>query len=121
MQKTFLASAFILIATVVTAAAEDFGHYVGTLVLSPMDDGRYMKLVEPYTYVDPSNREWKVPAGEKTDGASVPKFFWTFYAPFTGNYRNSFTITFARRDQRLGKRPISYFIMPCGQPNPTAA
>jgi hypothetical protein len=28
----------------------------------------------------------------KTDGASVPKFFWFYYAPFTGNYRNAAVI-----------------------------
>jgi hypothetical protein len=92
MRKIVLAGAFILLATLAAATAENFGHFVGELVLTPMDDGRNMKLVQPYAYVDPKDHEWPVPAGEITDGASVPKFFWAYYAPFTGNYRNAAVI-----------------------------
>jgi hypothetical protein len=48
MRKIVLAGAFILLATLAAATAENFGHFVGELVLTPMDDGRNMKLVQPY-------------------------------------------------------------------------
>lgn len=32
---------------------------------------------------------WDVPSGAVTDGASVPRFFWTAFPSFTGKYRGA--------------------------------
>lgn len=52
------------------------------------DDGVTMIILEELTYVDPDGRQWKVPAGFVTDGASIPQEFWSLIgSPFTGKYR----------------------------------
>ena len=48
--------------------------------------------MEPYSFVDPYGKEWDVPTGYKTDGASVPAALWALYPPFTGNYRSAAVI-----------------------------
>ncbi len=73
------------------AAAADsmFGKFIGKLVAEFEGDGRKVTLIEPYSFVDPTGEEWPVPAGAKSDGASVPSAFWALYPPFTGNYRSA--------------------------------
>ncbi len=45
------------------------------------------QLTAPFGFKDPGGRVWEVPAGEKVDGASIPKAFWSFIGgPFDGNY-----------------------------------
>lgn len=51
------------------------------MVLKYLGDGRY-RLVEPIELFG-----YTVPAGFVTDGASIPKIFWSFIgSPFTGKY-----------------------------------
>ena len=51
------------------------------MVLEYIGDGRY-RLVEPIELFG-----YKVPTGFVTDGASIPRFFWSFIgSPFTGKY-----------------------------------
>lgn len=69
-----------------------FGHYVGKFIAEFGGDGRKVKLIEPYGYVDPAGEQWKVPAGYLTDGASVPSALWALYPPFTGAYRSAAVI-----------------------------
>lgn len=71
----------------VSLAGEDWGQFKGEVVAQFLRDGRNMKLEKPFGYVDPHGRQWNVPAGTTTDGASVPKFFWALFPPFTGKYR----------------------------------
>jgi hypothetical protein len=84
-------AALILLGGVVAAgmslADENWGKFKGEVVAKFLRDGRNMRLEEPFAYVDPSGREWSVPAGSTTDGASVPQFFWVMFPPFTGKYR----------------------------------
>jgi hypothetical protein len=68
-------------------AQGNFGQFKGEVVAKFMRDGRNMQLEKPFGYVDPKGREWNVPAGTTTDGASVPQFFWALFPPFTGRYR----------------------------------
>jgi hypothetical protein len=86
--------AAVAIAALASAAwaTADFGHYIGKLVAEFGDDGRKVTLIEPYAFVDPAGTEWDVPAGAKTDGASVPSALWALYPPFTGNYRSAAVI-----------------------------
>jgi Protein of unknown function (DUF1353) len=87
-------AAAALIAGVSAASAESsFGHFIGKFVAAFDDsDGRKVTLQEPYAFVDPEGKEWDVPTGYKTDGASVPAALWAFYPPFTGNYRQAAVI-----------------------------
>ena len=70
-----------------SAAADTPGRYRGEAVLSMLPDGRNMQLLKPFAYVDPRGQTWDVPAGTKTDGASIPRILWVTYPPFTGKYR----------------------------------
>jgi len=70
------------------ACADDFGTYVGRVVVAWNDDGRTMTLVEPFAYVDPNGVRWDAPAGARIDGASIPRFAWSIVGgPYEGKYR----------------------------------
>ncbi len=49
------------------------------------DDGRAWTLLHPITYVTNDGRRIEVPAGYKTDFASVPRALWWLLPPF-GRY-----------------------------------
>ena len=51
------------------AKGETLGHYEGRFVAEFLDDGRLVKLMEPFAYVDPFTMRWDVPSGWKVDGA----------------------------------------------------
>jgi hypothetical protein len=40
-----------------------------------VDGGKLRELSSQFGYIDPDGRHWDVPAGFKTDGASIPLFF----------------------------------------------
>lgn len=44
--------------------------------------GRDMILTDPVVYVDPRSRIHRVPAGERINGLSVPRFLWRICWPF---------------------------------------
>lgn len=49
-----------------------------------------MKLISPFTYIDPAGGQWLAPAGSIIDGASIPKFAWSIIGgPFEGQYREA--------------------------------
>jgi hypothetical protein len=69
------------------------GHYEGRFVAEFLDDGRLVKLVEPFAYVDPFTMRWDVPSAWTVDGASIPQPLWSLVgSPFTGKYRNASVI-----------------------------
>jgi hypothetical protein len=84
--------------------AESFGRFIGSVVAEWLDDGRKMKLVAPFTYIDPGEVEWLAPAGSVVDGASIPRLAWSLIGgPFEGKYRNASVIHDIACEQR--KRP----------------
>jgi hypothetical protein len=87
-----LAAAFLLTPLACALAETNFGHFIGKFVADFSEDGRKVTLVEPFAFVDPFGKEWDVPTGYKTDGASVPAALWALYPPFTGNYRQAAVI-----------------------------
>jgi hypothetical protein len=89
-----VAGALLAICSVVsTASAETLGHFEGDLVLKALPDGRNMKLLRPFKYIDSHNVAWPVPAGINVDGASIPSVFWSIIgAPYTGKYRDASVI-----------------------------
>ena len=49
-----------------------------------------MRLLEDVSYVDPDDRRWTARKGYSTDGASIPRAFWTVVGgPFEGRYRDA--------------------------------
>lgn len=84
-----LASALVVSPVVMTrlcAAAP--GTFKGRVVAEWLPDGRRMRLLEPFEYIDPNNRRWPAPAGIIVDGASIPQIFWSLIGgPFEGRYR----------------------------------
>ena len=70
-----------------------FGRFDGPILVQFETDGRTMKLLQDVTYIDPSGLQWRARKGYSTDGASIPRAFWTVVGgPFDGNYRNAAVI-----------------------------
>jgi hypothetical protein len=92
LKLALLISVAVLLASQLPAAAQ--GKFKGDLVLTPLSspDGRRMKVLQPFAFVDSKGRLWDVPAGLETDGASVPKVFWAMFPPWSGNYRKAAVI-----------------------------
>ncbi len=64
------------------------GEFKGRVVAEWLPDGRSMKLLEPFAYIDPAGKSWPVPANTIVDGASIPSIFWSIIGgPFEGLYR----------------------------------
>lgn len=85
--------ALIVLFFAATCFAQSFGSFVGKVVAEWLDDGRKMKLVEPFAYVDPNGSRWDAPKGWIVDGASIPRIAWSLIGgPFEGPYRNASVI-----------------------------
>jgi len=54
--------------------------FYSDVILSPLPEHRYM-LVEEYRY-----RDVVVPVGFVTNGADIPRVFWSFYPPNRSDY-----------------------------------
>jgi hypothetical protein len=71
----------------------NFGHFGAPIQVEWLRGDaseRRMKLLRPVEYTDPSGKLWIVPAGYVTDGASIPRAFWTLVgAPYEGAYREA--------------------------------
>lgn len=94
MARFFAAFAFALcLAYSVQAFAADWGRFVGRIVAEWLDDGRKMRLLEPFSYVDSRGARWDAPKGSVIDGASIPAFAWSIIGgPFEGKYRKASVI-----------------------------
>ncbi|TPM21721.1 DUF1353 domain-containing protein [Mesorhizobium sp. B2-3-5] len=71
------------------AFGQEYGQFLsnpdGTFI--PGTDRPLFKLNKPFVYRDPNGLDWTVPAGEVTDGASIPQFAWSIVGgPFDGPY-----------------------------------
>jgi hypothetical protein len=66
------------------------GRFDGEVVVTFLPDGRNVKLIQPFAYVDSRDEWWDVPDGAIVDGASIPQALWTFMGgPFEGKYRDA--------------------------------
>lgn len=117
---------WIALLWVATACAQSFGSFVGKVVAEWLDDGRTMKLVEPFAYIDPTGSRWDAPKGWVVDGASIPQVAWSIIGgPFEGPYRNASVIHDVACDQK--QRPwrdvhrAFYTAMLAAQVNPITA
>lgn len=83
------------------AFAQQFGTFVGTVQSEWLEDGRSMRLLAPFAYIDPTGLEWHAHAGWIVDGASIPQFAWSLIGgPFEGKYRNASVIHDVACDQQ---------------------
>jgi Protein of unknown function (DUF1353) len=73
---------------------ENFGKFIGRVAAAWVDASeREMILIEPFGYIDPDGNQWDSPAGSVIDGASIPKFAWSYIGgPFEGKHRNASVI-----------------------------
>src|SRR5574338_1005060 len=70
--------------------ATKWGHYDGEPVTKWNPDGRTMTLLTELRYTDPKGEVWVAPIGSVVDGASIPRYLWSFMGgPFEGKYRNA--------------------------------
>jgi Protein of unknown function (DUF1353) len=69
------------------------GRYIGKVQAEFNADGRTMKLLRAFKYIDPAGIEWSAPAGAVIDGASIPQVAWSLIGgPFEGRYREASVI-----------------------------
>src|ERR1051325_12201842 len=81
-----------------------WGYYSGYPETRWDPDGRTMTLLKELRYTDPQGGVWVAPAGSKVDGASIPRYLWSFMGgPFEGRYRNASVLHDVAYEQK--KRP----------------
>ena len=69
------------------------GRYKGEFVAQFLGDGRRVKLVRPFGYIDDAKLAWSVPKAAIVDGASIPKVLWSITGgPLEGEYRDASVI-----------------------------
>ena len=74
----------------VVPGATKWGFYDGEPVTKWNPDGRTMTLLTELRYTDPTGNVWVAPIGSLVDGASIPRYLWSFMGgPFEGRYRNA--------------------------------
>jgi hypothetical protein len=67
-----------------------------------MPDGRRMRLLSAFAYIDPAGLRWDAPSGWVIDGASIPPVVWPFAGtPYVGVYRDASVIHDVACDQKL--------------------
>ena len=85
--------AILLCGAVHSFSAENFGKYKGSVQVSWDIDSERMTLLEDFTYVDPNDMEWTAKKGQKTDGATIPRWLWSVVgSPYNGSYRDAAVI-----------------------------
>jgi hypothetical protein len=69
------------------------GHFDGTLVLKPEADGRYMTIVNRFSYTDWQGHTLTALPGFVSDGATIPRVAWSIVGgPWDGKYRQAAVI-----------------------------
>jgi Protein of unknown function (DUF1353) len=72
------------------AAQDMFGRFSGQPIVELQSDGRKIKLLVALEFTDADGLAWVVPAGYISDGASIPRLFWTpVGGPLDGAYRDA--------------------------------
>src|SRR5262245_9101617 len=90
----FLRAPLLLVLIVAGCTSnQPYGKYVGKVKTEWLEEGRKMRLLETFTYIDPKGAAWLAPEGSVVDGASIPRFAWSIIGgPFEGKYRNASVI-----------------------------
>lgn len=70
--------------------AEPWGRFSGTPKVELLDNGRELRLLEDFAYVDQNGKSWAAPKDSVVNGASIPRAFWSIIGgPLEGQYRNA--------------------------------
>lgn len=76
--------------------ANGLGHFVGVVQVEWVrgaEREHNMRLLADFAFIDPAGKTWTAKAGYETDGASIPRAFWTLVGgPFEGQYREAAVI-----------------------------
>ncbi len=92
MKKSIFILTFLLL-FIGLSNANEFGQHVGVIKSEWLNDGRKMKLLEDYHYIDPYGISWIAPKDSIIDGASIPQAAWSLIGgPYEGKYRNASVI-----------------------------
>lgn len=68
----------------------ELGRYTGRLILQPLPDGRRMRVIEDFGFMEADGLHWPVPPQSTVDGASIPQVLWSLIGgPFEGKYRDA--------------------------------
>lgn len=101
MLRKRLLSLLLLSVSASVGHAEGLGKYVGSVQTEWIESDRKMRLLAPFTYIDPKGVEWTAPSGWVIDGASIPVFAWSIIGgPYNGRYRNASVIHDVACDQQ---------------------
>jgi Protein of unknown function (DUF1353) len=86
-QACLIAASLLFSANVVSA--QSGARFEDAPPVAELDrTGRTLTLLKPFAFHDASGRVWRVPTGAVTDGASIPKLFWSIIGgPLEGKYR----------------------------------
>ncbi|MGL4464544.1 MAG: DUF1353 domain-containing protein [Planctomycetia bacterium] len=72
------------------APKDEWGSFPVSAKVELLDDGRQLKLLEDFVYVDPRGRAWTAGKDSIVNGASIPKALWSITGgPLEGKYRNA--------------------------------
>lgn len=76
--------------------ADGLGHFVGVVRVEWVRGAEHdhnMRLLADFAFVDPGGKTWLAKEDYQTDGASIPRAFWTLVGgPFEGQYREAAVI-----------------------------
>lgn len=68
----------------------DYGQYTGKLIFEPLADGRRMRVLQDFGFMEADGLQWPVPPRTVVDGASIPRPLWSLIGgPFEGKYRDA--------------------------------
>lgn len=69
-------------------STKEWGTYAGKIKAEWLDDGREMDILSHASFLDKDGHLWEVFPGDRVNGASIPKAFWSLIGgPFEGKYR----------------------------------
>lgn len=69
---------------------DEWGRFPTKPKVELLDDGRELRLLEDFAYVDPQGRVWAAKTNSVVDGASIPRPFWAVTGgPLEGEFRNA--------------------------------
>ena len=76
------------------------GRFLGMPEATWLDDGRDMKLLKDFVFIDSRGRSWVAEKDTVVNGASIPRIFWSATGgPLTGKFRNASIVHDAECDR----------------------
>jgi Protein of unknown function (DUF1353) len=89
----FSCTFIVLVASIGSIAVKSetmYGKFTGKPLVELEDDGRKIKMMADFTYLDPKEKAGTVPKDWIVDGASIPWIFWSIVGPpLVGKYRDA--------------------------------